>query len=166
MLKSIAPQSNRGQNIQRNSGFSLIEILVVIAIIGTFVALLIPSVSAMLDKARVKRACADIAIIGAKIESHLEDYGDFPATIENVEPVNRIDPWGNPYQYLIILGKKRNEVEGKWRKDRFLVPLNSDFDLYSMGKDGQSRPPLTAEVSHDDIVRANNGDYIGEASRY
>ena len=79
---------------------------------------------------------------------------------------SRLDAWGNPYQYLIILGKKRNEVEGEWRKDRFLVPLNSDFDLYSMGKDGQSRPPLTAEVSHDDIVRANNGDYIGEASRY
>jgi general secretion pathway protein G len=86
--------------------------------------------------------------------------------LDEVELTNRIDPWGNPYQYLVILGKKKSEVAGKWRKDRFLVPINSDFDLYSMGKDGKSQPPLTANASHDDIVRANNGEYIGEASKY
>lgn len=137
-----------------------------IAIIGTLVALIVPSVSAVLDKMRVKRACADIAIIGAKIGSYLADFGYCPATIDNVEIVNRIDPWGNPYEYLIIFGKKKNEVQGKWRKDRFLVPINSDFDLYSMGKDGKSVPPLTAKASHDDIIRANNGEYIGVASKY
>jgi general secretion pathway protein G len=49
------------------------------------------------------------------------------------------------------------------RKDRFLVPINSDFDLYSMGKDGESVPPLTAQKSRDDIIRANDGAYIGPA---
>jgi general secretion pathway protein G len=166
MLKSIALQNNTGQNIKRNSAFSLIEILVVMAIIGTLVALSILSASTMLEKARLRKACGDIAVISAKIGSYLSDYEYLPAALEAVDHINLIDPWGNPYQYLIILGKKKNEIEGKWRKDRFLIPINSDFDLYSMGKDGQSRPPLTAKVSHDDIIRANNGGYIGEASKY
>ena len=49
------------------------------------------------------------------------------------------------------------------RKDRFLVPINSDFDLYSMGKDRISQIPLTAKASRDDIIRANDGAYIGLA---
>jgi general secretion pathway protein G len=46
------------------------------------------------------------------------------------------------------------------------VPLNSTFDLYSKGRDGQSQPPLTATASQDDIVRATDGNYVGLASRY
>jgi general secretion pathway protein G len=46
------------------------------------------------------------------------------------------------------------------------VPINSDFDLYSVGRDGQSAPALTAKVSQDDIVRANNGGFVGLASDY
>lgn len=57
-------------------------------------------------------------------------------------------------------------ANGQARKDRNLVPINSDFDLYSMGRDGQSAPPLTAKVSRDDIVRANNGGFVGLASDY
>jgi len=162
----MIPQRQKGRNIKTNPAFSLIEILLAIAIIGTLVAIAVPSVSAAVNKARIKRACADIAAIGAKIEGFYSDFGYLPATIDDIEVVNRDDPWGNPYEYLIILGRKKNEVEGKWRQDRFLVPINSDFDLYSMGSDEDSRPPLTAQVSHDDIVRANNGNYIGVASKY
>ena len=55
---------------------------------------------------------------------------------------------------------------GQARKDHDLVPINTDFDLYSQGPDGRSAPPLTAAMSRDDIVRANNGRYIGEAEGY
>jgi len=55
---------------------------------------------------------------------------------------------------------------GGARKDRFLVPINSDFDLYSMGVDGESVGPLTAIKSHDDIIRANDGGYYGLASNF
>jgi len=47
-----------------------------------------------------------------------------------------------------------------------MVPVNTDFDLYSMGKDGKSRAPFTAKASHDDIVRANDGKFIGLVSEY
>ncbi len=55
---------------------------------------------------------------------------------------------------------------GKARKNKSLVPLNTDFDLYSMGPDGKSKPPLTVKVSDDDIIRANDGRFIGIAKDY
>jgi general secretion pathway protein G len=55
---------------------------------------------------------------------------------------------------------------GKARKNQFLVPLNSDYDLYSTGQDGDSQSPLKAKVSRDDIIRANDGAYIGLAAAY
>ncbi len=55
---------------------------------------------------------------------------------------------------------------GQVRRDRFLVPINSDFDLYSIGKDGGSQAPFTAMDSRDDIVRANDGGYVGLASGF
>jgi general secretion pathway protein G len=52
------------------------------------------------------------------------------------------------------------------RKDRNTHPINTDFDLYSKGRDGKTNYPLTAEASQDDIIRANNGGYLGLASHY
>ncbi len=46
------------------------------------------------------------------------------------------------------------------------MPINSRYDLYSVGADGQSTPPLTAKTSRDDIIYANDGGYIGRASGY
>lgn len=53
---------------------------------------------------------------------------------------------------------------GKKRKDKSLYPLNTDYDLYSMGPDGKSQTPLTAKASRNDIVRAKNGAFIGWAA--
>jgi len=143
-----------------------VELLLVVAIISTLLTVAIPGTSNMLYKAKVSRACAEISIMSQKLTDYLIDYGTLPETLEELDFPTITDPWGNPYEYLVILGKSKNEIQGKWRKDRFLVPLNYDFDLYSMGRDGKSVAPLTAKDSHDDIVRANNGDYIGLASKY
>lgn len=59
-----------------------------------------------------------------------------------------------------------NASRGTPRKDRFLHPINSDYDLYSMGKDGESVEPLTAQKSHDDIIRANDGSFVGLAVEF
>lgn len=55
---------------------------------------------------------------------------------------------------------------GGLRKDGKLNPLNTDFDLYSNGRDGDSKGPLSAKASRDDIVRANNGAFIGLGEDY
>ena len=52
------------------------------------------------------------------------------------------------------------------RKDKFLHPINTAFDLYSVGPDGSTNTPLTAKVSHDDVIMANDGGFIGWATNY
>ena len=51
-------------------------------------------------------------------------------------------------------------------KDVFKVPVNYDFDLYSMGKDGKSKDHFTSIASCNDIVRANDGQFIGLVSEF
>jgi general secretion pathway protein G len=75
------------------------------------------------------------------------------------------DAWGNPYEYLRIAGPSPPN-RGQLRKDKNLVPINSDFDLYSMGPDGDSKKPLTAKASRDDIIRAADGAFVGAAEDY
>ena len=52
------------------------------------------------------------------------------------------------------------------RKDRLLFPLNSDYDLFSVGPNGLSALSLGESVSLDDVIRANDGNYFGLASKY
>ena len=73
------------------------------------------------------------------------------------------DPWGSPYQYLVVFGLGN---KGPVRKDHNLHPVNSGYDLYSMGPDGVTSTPFTSNLGKDDIVLANDGDYFGLACQY
>ena len=130
----------------------------------TLSAMAIPRLVSALERARYARAVSEIRTLEAEIYLYQNSHdGQLPATLDDIGRGNLLDPWGTPYQYLDISSVKG---KGPLRKDRFLVPLNSDFDLYSMGKDKKSKPPLTAQPSHDDIIRANDGSYVGLASDY
>ena len=133
------------------------------AVILTLAALAVPNLMAALDQARIARAVGDIDTLEDEIALYQVINGQFPDDLSQIGYGNYPDPWGNPYQYLNHATMKGN---GKARKDRFLVPLNSDYDLYSMGKDGESVPPITAKKSQDDIIRASNGSYVGLASQF
>ena len=154
----------------KKKAFTLIEVLLIVAIIGTLSALLVPSYTNLLEKARINQGIKDIVKISRELDDFLIDNGTIPETLDELlqdsKPLDLIDPWGNQYEYLVIIGKNKNEVQGKWRKDRFLVPINSDYDLYSMGKDEKSNAPLTAQASWDDIVRASDGAFFGLAHKY
>jgi general secretion pathway protein G len=145
---------------------TLVELVIVMAMVGTLAAIGVPAYNNYIEKVRVSQAIEDIRFIEAAIELYHTDNKTLPETLDLVELTARLDPWGNPYKYLKIEGKAKNEIKGKWRKDHFNVPVNSDFDLFSMGKDGKSKSPFTAKASRDDIVRANDGAYVGLVSEY
>ena len=105
----------------------------------------------------------DVHTIGGQIQAFEILNGRYPDTLDQVGYGDNRDPWGNPYQYLNFDDAKG---KGKQRKDRFLVPINTFFDLYSMGKDGSSVSPLTAKQSQDDIIWANDGEYVGPAADF
>jgi general secretion pathway protein G len=152
----FASASRRGHGKSR--GFTLVELLVTMAIILTLCAIAIPNLMAAVDSAKIARAVGDIRTIGGQVQAFQLTNGDYPDTLDEAGYGAHRDPWGNPYQYLNFRDVKG---KGKMRKDRFLVPINSFFDLYSMGKDGKSVSPLTAKQSQDDIIWANDGGYVG-----
>lgn len=145
---------------------TLIELLLVVAIIGTLMAVGVPVFTNALYKAKVSQAISKVALMGQKIEDYVVDNGRLPVDLSEIGDTGATDPWGNPYEYLAIFGLDKTAIEGKWRKDRFLIPLNTDFDLFSAGQNGTTAAPLTAEESWDDIVRANNGGFVGLAHKY
>ena len=144
----------------------LVELIIIVAIAATLAGIGIPAYDSYIDRARNTRAIGDIRMMEQRIMDFQVENGTLPNTLAQAGLAQRRDPWGNPYQYLRIQGVPRNLVVGRWRMDRFMVPINSDYDLYSMGQDGRSRAPLTARMSRDDILRANNGTYVGLASEY
>ena len=156
VVRCFASASRRGHGKSR--GFTLVELLVTVAVILTLCAIAIPNMLAAVDSAKVARAVGDVHTIGGQVQVFQLTNGSYPTTLDEVGYGAHRDPWGHPYQYLNFQNAKG---KGKMRKDRFLVPINSFFDLYSMGKDGASVSPLTAKQSQDDIIWANDGGYVG-----
>ncbi len=148
-------------------GFTLVELLIVTIMLGALAMLATPEVQAARRMAENTRAIGDIKALEKDLYLYEAEEGRFPDTLTEIGRDKLLDPWGNPYEYLRIHGTGgKDGIRGKARKDRFLVPINSDFDLYSMGPDGATVAPLTAAASADDIVRANNGGFIGPAVEF
>lgn len=137
--------------------------LIIVAIIGVLAAIASPAYQDYVERAKINQAVSDIGSIAVKAEAYWNDERAYPETLADIGAAGMLDPWDNPYQYLNLYNKKG---KGGNRKDRKLNPLNSDFDLYSMGKDGQSKTQITNKVSLDDVIRANDGKFIDLASKY
>ena len=161
--RKLQCSDNGVQKVSRR-GFTLIEIMIVVAIIGTLSAMGVPNYLKYKEMGKIAVAQTDIRIIEQQINLYAIDTGGLPDSLNDISISNTIDPWNNPYQYLRIDGG--NAPKGQLRKDHFLVPVNTDYDLYSMGKDGKSQSPFTAKASQDDVVRVNNGGFVGLVSDY
>lgn len=155
----------RTQTRLRLAGFTLVELVIAVAIVAVIGVIAVPAYQDYVDRANMAQSGVDITDISSHLERFFIDKNRYPGSLSEIGMDGLRDPWGNPYRYLAILGGGFR-VQTRVRKDNNLVPINSDFDLYSMGKDGRSSIPLTAPNSLDDIVRANNGRYVGSAKDY
>lgn len=144
-------------------GFTVFEIVVVLAIGGIILAISVPAVQSYMDRARVAQAITDIGQMSSTIKQYGRSKGALPDSLADVSLDTLSDPWGRPYQYFNLASSKGN---GKARKDKKLNPLNSDFDLYSVGPDGDSKPQITNAVSRDDVLRARDGGFVGLATDF
>ena len=143
-LHSSQRRKNSGQ------GFTLIELQIAITIVGALAAIAVQSYHTYRDQADVDKAITDMRAIDPQIQLYRQVNQLYPSTLSLVPQADLLDPWGHQYQYLQIEG---GDIKGKGevRKDKSLVPINSDYDLYSMGADGKSVAPLTAAASQDDL---------------
>ena len=155
----------RSIQTQTAEGFGLVEVLIAITVFAALLAIALPSFNSYKDQQKVSLAVADLRVLDNQIKSYKLNNEKLPAKLSDLPQLSPADPWGGSYQYLNIEDADAKS-KGSIRKDKNLVPINSDFDLYSKGPDGKSTPPLTAKNSLDDIIRANDGGYYGVASKY
>ncbi|MDJ0759398.1 MAG: prepilin-type N-terminal cleavage/methylation domain-containing protein [Woeseiaceae bacterium] len=150
---------------RRNRGFTLVELMITLVLATLLLSLGVPAYNDHVERASTSKAIGDILTLSLAIDSfRLRNNDRVPDTLAELGIPIPTDPWGRPYQFLNIIDGKPNK--GDVRKDGALNPLNSDFDLYSLGKDGLSKKPLNAKHARDDIVRANNGAFVGRAEDY
>ena len=162
----FSPALRRPDGIQ---GFSLLEIMITFCIIATLASIATLSYASYRTKVTFQLGMVEIHLISKEIDRFSAHNGYYPDSLSDLGINIPNDPWGNPYRYLKIDGvdfKGKGKPKDKRRKDHSMVPVNTDYDLYSMGPDGNSKAPMTANASRDDIVRVQNGKFIGVASDY
>lgn len=137
--------------------------MIVLTLVGVLAALASQGWTGWRNKVKQEKAQADLIAMALVIDNHLADHGTLPATLADIGRGQLRDPWGRAYRYLPFTSKA---AIGAARKNRSLVPINSDYDLYSIGPDGATAGPLTAKASQDDLIRANNGRFIGPVTQY
>ncbi len=169
-------------NQRSRGGFTLVELLITIALLGILAGLALPMYFTYIEKAKRARAIVEIRAVARAIDEYVRATGALPNSLpEAGVPSNLPDPWGNPYQYERWPdspggsgdpggkgkggGKDDGAPPGQQRKHKGNA-LNTDYDLYSMGPDGKSVAPVTGKPSRDDIVRADDGNYVGTSEGY
>lgn len=117
-------------------GFTLIELMLVVIIIGALVAMVMPRLTGRGEQARIAAAKADIQVnIATALKLYELDNGDFPSTDEGLgallnKPASATN-WNGPY-----LEKKPLDPWSREYKYRYPGEQRPDFDLYSLGRDG------------------------------
>jgi general secretion pathway protein G len=151
----------------RVRGFTLLELLLTGAVAALLLSIAIPGYQSVIERQRIGQAVRDLVTIAMNIQAYRTMHAfKPPASLQDLpEGTPLQDPWGNDYRYLRFEDddlKDKTQV----RKDHNLHPLNTEFDLYSVGPDGDTRAPLTAKASQDDVIWARDGGFVGVARDY
>lgn len=126
--------------MRSRNGFSLIEVMIAVVIIGLMAGLITYATTGYLEKAKVRRAKSDIATLAGAVDSFYLEKGRFPDNQEGLKvlvpqfvKVLQNDPWGHPYQYV---------QPGR----------SGPFDLISYGADGrEGGTGADADVTNSDV---------------
>jgi len=137
-----------GQNVQRKTdkGFTLVELMLVVVIIGLLAGVAVPNLMGRLKEAKRAKASADVKVLENAIDMYAMHIGNYPTTEQGlnvlVSNVGNQDDWSGPY-----LKKGKKIPKDPWKND-YVYRADSqhdlDYDLFSKGPDEQ-------EDTDDDI---------------
>ena len=181
-VPSEAPQDDE------RPGFTLLELMVVTVIIVILAAIVVPNYLAYVTTARNVKATAEIKQFVRDINNYrLRQNLQLPVSLEAAGVTHLLDPWGSPYIYLdfgqlpppapgfgvdkdggggIFGGPLGGPTTTNSIRTLDGARINRLFDLFSLGADRWAAPDIRAAESADDIILAEEGDYVGLASRY
>ncbi len=151
------------RSCERRDGFTLVELLSVLTLITILATAAVAISNRVAEKRRVNQATADILEMQSLIDAYVRANDELPATLADAGAGSFVDPWGRAYRYVPFSSA---EATAAARTDRSLRPLNTDYDLYSIGADGVTAASVAAAASEDDVVRANDGAFVGPAGTY
>jgi general secretion pathway protein G len=120
------------QTLRRQSGFSIIELLIVVAVIGIIVAIAIPNLISAINRSRQSRTVADIRMISEGIEAYQNDHSFYPVVENGTVQVLDDD--------LEVYIRKYNELDG-WGEPIFYESDGMHYTVISFGWDGHSTLP-------------------------
>ena len=145
---------------RRHNGFNIFELMTSLALLSLLGSVAIPAYTDYAERVQLNRAIGDISRISVEIGRWRTDNLDaLPARLADMGISAGRDPWGNRYVYSparVDRTTNTHPAEGQ-------RPVNSDFDLYSYGPDGQTDKHRSGQFGADDIVRVNDGAFIGMA---
>ncbi len=127
-------------NRRHHRGFSLVEIMIVVVIIGLMAGLVTYATAGYLERAKKQRARSDIATLAGAVDSYYLAKGEYPGNDQGLKAlvpefikVLQKDPWGNPYLYV---------QPGK----------SAPYDIISYGADGrEGGSGADADITNTDI---------------
>lgn len=147
---------------QQACGFTLLELMFAAGVAAIVSVLAIGQYTQYIDRSRNAAAQADLVLMETLILRYQTDHdGALPDSLAQIGKGTLLDPWQRPYHYTRLAGVKGSK--GSARKDKRLNPLNSDYDLFSAGKNGVFKTQVSQKDSLDDVIRARDGAYIGVA---
>lgn len=156
------------QTSRRNSGFTLIEVMVVVVILGILASIIIPKIMDKPDQARVVKAKQDIQAIQSALEIYRLDNYVYPTTDQGLDalvtkpgsnpppphwsqylPRLPIDPWGHPYLYLNPGSHGSVDIwsygaDGQAGGDG----INADIGNWNLDENSNSSPANSTPGSH------------------
>ena len=124
------------RNLRGRAGFTLVELILVVIIIGVLATMVVPRLVGRTKEAKVARAKADLAAIGIALDLYELDTGRYPPSLDDLtkrDPPPDVERWNGPYL-------KKGKPKDPWSRDYVFDPdskHNLDYDLSSLGPDGR-----------------------------
>lgn len=159
------PRARIGPGRRPGAGFTLLELMFTMAVVAILAAIALGQFRGFVERSRIEVAKSDIAIMSmevARFRNRDVPNGPLPASLADIGRGDFRDPWGRRYHYVNLTTTNK----GAARKDRRLNPLNSDYDLFSAGKNGVYKSQISQKDSLDDVIRVRDGAYIGLAAEF
>ena len=142
-------------------GFTLAETLIATALLAVGADAIVGGISGQLERTRIEGAKQELGQIESAIEGYRTRHHELPGSLADLGSAVPLDPWGHSYVYVNF---DASGTVGQRNYDG--LPINSEYDLYSLGTDGRTEADLWSETARDDVVRARDGTFVGSAGDF